>query len=53
MRVLPLGQNFSNTKIVCNLNFYQNGINGSCNSRALIGLATMVYEPLYHALQIC
>ena len=30
----------------------KNWIIGSCNSRVLMGLAIMVYEPLYHALQI-
>ena len=30
----------------------KNYINVKCNSRDLIGLATKVYEPLYHAREI-
>ena len=31
--------------------FIKNWIIGKCNSRVFIGLAIMVYEPLYHDLQ--
>ena len=31
--------------------FIKNWIIGYCNSRVFIGLAIMVYEPLYHDLQ--
>ena len=30
----------------------KNCITGYCNSRILIGLAIMGYDPLYHALQV-
>ena len=34
------------------MQFIKNWITGECNSRPFIGLAIMVYEPIYHNLQL-
>jgi len=47
-----LGLPTKHTTSTFNNNYEKNWIIGLCNSSVFIGLAIMVYEQLYHALQI-